>query len=203
VIHFDPGYTGYFKNQGIPVNTFEEKAGLVLISHFHKDHLQPEALDRIVECDTQIIAPESCMDRINRKFTAVKPGDQLFWRKVKIKSVNAYNTTDGHSVRKVHHKGLFVGYLVYLEDKCVYFAGDTDYIPEMSKLGQVDIAFLPVGGTFVMDIEEAAKAAIKISPHMVFPMHQSGNDPGTYKRKLADQSHLEVIVLKAGEKITI
>jgi L-ascorbate metabolism protein UlaG (beta-lactamase superfamily) len=64
VIYFDPGYTGYFKNQGIPPGALEDKADLVLISHFHKDHLQPEALEMITAKDSVILAPGSCTGRI-------------------------------------------------------------------------------------------------------------------------------------------
>ena len=204
VIHFDPGYTGYFKNQGIPLDEVEDKANLILISHFHKDHLQPEALERIANANTLIIAPESCVKRIKNKVVCIiKPGDVLTVGEVRIKAVDAYNTNEGHSTRKVHHKGAFVGYLVYLEDKLIYFAGDTDYIPEMKNLGKVDIAFLPIGGTFVMDDEEAVQAALSINPKIVIPMHQSHSDPNIFKKELLLKSDAEVLILDVGEEAII
>jgi L-ascorbate metabolism protein UlaG (beta-lactamase superfamily) len=203
VIHFDPGYTGYFKNQGIPLEEIEDRADLILISHFHKDHLQPEALDRIADEDTLIVAPESCVKRIKHGVTCVKSGDFLSFGEIKIKIVDAYNTEEGHSTRKVHHKGAFVGYLIYLEGKWIYFAGDTDFIPEMHDLGKIDIAFLPVGGTFVMDSEEAVKAAMLIHPQTVIPMHQANHDPNIFKEALLSKSKLDVVVLNVGEKAII
>jgi L-ascorbate metabolism protein UlaG (beta-lactamase superfamily) len=203
VLHFDPGYTGYFQNQGIPLNEISEKAGLVLITHFHKDHLQPEALERIVDEKTVVIASVGCVDRIQSQVTLVKPGDSLKVGGIMIKAVEAYNTPEGHSTRKVHHKGDFVGYLVCLDDIRIYFAGDTDYIPEMKNLGQVDIAFLPIGGTFVMDIEEAVNAVDTINPRKVIPMHQAKNAPEAFKKKVLSKSGSEVILLNTGEKINI
>ena len=110
IIHFDPGYTGYFKNQGIPINELKEKADIVLISHYHKDHLQQEALDRIIKKDTIVIAPKDCANRINANtIKFVKPGDSFNVEDIRIIALDAYNTQEGHSTRKVHHKGDFVG----------------------------------------------------------------------------------------------
>jgi L-ascorbate metabolism protein UlaG (beta-lactamase superfamily) len=200
IIHFDPGYTGYFQNQRIPLQELEDKADLILISHFHKDHLQPEALEKIVNEDSKILAPQSCTDRIKYRFTCIKPGDFQNFGEIKIKAVDAYNTDEGHSTRKVHHKGAFVGYQVYLDGKWIYFAGDTDFIPEMSGLGKTDIALLPIGGTFVMDIEEAVKATLLINPKLIIPMHQSKNDPNVFKNNLLSKFSVEVRVLGIGEK---
>jgi L-ascorbate metabolism protein UlaG (beta-lactamase superfamily) len=112
VVHIDPGYTGYFKNQGIPLEALEQKANLILISHFHKDHLQPEALERICTEETRIIAPKSCAGKIKQPFLGVEPGDEISAAETNIKVVDAYNTPDGHSTRKVHHKGVFAGYTI-------------------------------------------------------------------------------------------
>jgi len=203
VVHFDPGYAGYFKNQGIPLDEINGFADVILISHFHKDHLQPEMLEKIANENTQIVAPISCTKRIKNKMTVIKPGDLLTVNQIQINVVDAYNTIEGHSTRKVHHKGDFVGYIVDLDDKRIYFAGDTDYIMEMRNLGRIDVAFLPVGGTFVMDIEEALRAALTINPRIVFSMHESDKDPQVFKKKLALKSNLEVIALNVGEKVII
>ena len=201
IIHFDPGYTGYFKNQGIPINELKEKADIVLISHYHKDHLQQEALDRIIKEDTIVIAPKDCANRINANtIKFVKPGDSFNVEDIRIIVLDAYNTQEGHSTRKVHHKGDFVGYLINMNNKSIYFAGDTDLIPEMRGLGDVDIAFLPIGGTFVMDIEEASDAVCVIKPRVVFPMHQSKKDPRVFKRKVSVKSDSKVIILEVGDK---
>jgi len=204
VIHFDPGYAGYFENQGIPENELAEKADLVLVSHFHKDHLQAEALNRIVDADTIIIAPESCANRIDHEITIIKPNEKLTAKGIQIKAIDAYNTPEGRSTRKVHHKGDFVGYLVSLEGKIIYHAGDTDLIPEMGTLGNVDIAFLPIGGTYVMDAAEAVQAVKVINPAIVIPMHEARNDLTAFEKEVTKTTDSgSAMILTCGETIGI
>lgn len=184
IIHFDPGYTGYFENQGIPMYELNEKADYIFISHFHKDHLQTKAIDLIAKDVTKIFAPDSCAKRINRKISIVKPGEQIEFEFLNISTVDAYNTPDGNSTRKVHHKGQFVGYIIEINKTRIYHAGDTDFIPEMKTFKNIDIAFLPIGGTFVMDIIEAIKAVQTIKPKIVIPMHQSKNNLNDFKTEI-------------------
>ena len=200
IIHFDPGYVGYFSNRGIPLAELEEKADIILISHFHGDHLKPEALEMIVKKETVILAPTSCADAIPFKTTFIKPGDSLGIGDIKITAVHAYNTPEGHSTRKFHSKGDCVGYLADFYGRRVYFAGDTDCIPEMSAFGEVSIALLPIGGTYVMDIEEAAEAVSVIKPETVIPMHQSSSSPELFRKEVNANSDTKVIILGVGEK---
>jgi L-ascorbate metabolism protein UlaG (beta-lactamase superfamily) len=203
VIHFDPGYTGYFKNQGIPSAEVEEKADIILISHQHKDHLQPEALALIAGEATKIIAPLSCFDEIRYMYTIIEPNESVAIGRIKVTSVDAYNTRSGHSTRKVHHKGKAVGYLVDIGYRRIYFAGDTDLIPEMRKLGKVDIAFLPIGGTFVMDIDEAVQAVRIIKPSIAIPMHQSKNDQQEFLEKVCLDSDSKALIVGVGETVEV
>jgi len=102
IIHFDPGYAGYFKNQGIPLDELKEKADIVLVSHYHKDHLQQEALDRIIKKGTIVIAPKSCVNRINaNNIKFIKPGDSFYVEDIKIIAVDAYNTEELHDSEKL------------------------------------------------------------------------------------------------------
>ena len=204
ILHFDPGYAGYFQNQRIPLDELKKKADIVFVSHCHKDHLQQEALNRIIKQDTVIVAPIKCASRINSKnLRIVQPGDSLEFTEIGITVVNAYNTQEGHSTRKVHHKGDFVGYLINLKGKSLYFAGDTDLIPEMKDLGKVDIAFLPIGGTFVMDIEEAVAAVCVIDPNITFPMHQSNENLQIFKSAVKSKSGSRIVTLEVGDKTTV
>lgn len=210
VIHIDPGYAGYFKNQGIPNSELKDKAELVLVTHFHKDHLQPEALFKIRKSGTVILAPEMCDERIEGEFKIVKPGDELTEDDLNIKNISvkvthAYNTPEGNSTRKAHHKGDGVGYLVNLKGKTIYHAGDTDLIPEMQELGKVDVALLPIGGTFTMDIEEAVEAAFTIKPQIIIPMHVRDADPEHFKDRVEKiyKSDIKVIPLDPGEEYTL
>jgi len=86
IIHFDTGYTGYFENQGIPLDELKEKAVIVLVSHYHKDHLQQEALDRIIKKDTIAFAPSKCANTINfNSIRLVKTGNSFNFEDIKIK----------------------------------------------------------------------------------------------------------------------
>jgi len=118
---------------------------------------------------------------------------------IKIKAVEAYNTEQGNSTKKVHHKGDCVGYLITSEGKTIYHAGDTDFIPEMRELRDIDVALLPIGGTFTMDIQEAVEAAIAIKPKVVIPMHNFKADPQEFKDKVEARSDIKVVPLKISE----
>ncbi|MFB0957449.1 MAG: MBL fold metallo-hydrolase [Clostridiaceae bacterium] len=110
---------------------------------------------------------------------------------------------ESHSTRKVHHPGDGVGYLIQSPDWFVYFAGDTDRIPEMKELGSPDLAMLPIGGTFVMDPEEAAQALEWIRPRWVIPMHESKEDPAIFEQIVRSRSDVAVLRLKPGETVEV
>jgi len=99
----------------------------------------------------------------------------------------------------VHHKGDCVGYLITLKGKTIYHAGDTDFIPEMKELRDIDVALLPIGGTFTMDIQEAVEAAIAINPYVVIPMHHLKANPQEFKKKVEAKTNIKVVPLKIGE----
>ena len=199
VIHFDPGFAGFFENRGIPAAQLEAKADLVLISHFHKDHLQPEALRRIIKKETLVVSPPGFENAYGLRCIALQPGGFLEHEGVSLKAVYAYNTSQGHSRVKLHRRGENNGYLLLAGGRCVYFAGDTDCIPEMSGLGAVDIALLPIGGTYVMDAGEAAEAVKAIAPRLVVPMHQSSADMNRFKLAVEKSAATPVTVLETGE----
>jgi L-ascorbate metabolism protein UlaG (beta-lactamase superfamily) len=199
IIHIDPGYAGYFKTQGIPESELKDKADLILVTHSHKDHLQPEALSKICSSDTIVLAPENCAKRIERNLKIIKPEDELTFEDIKIKVVDAYNTPEGNSTKKFHHKGNGVGYLITLEGKTIYHAGDTDFIPEMEEFGNVAVALVPIGGTFTMDMEEAVDAIMTIKPKIVIPMHMKNADPEEFKKIVEEKSDIKVIPPEIGK----
>lgn len=203
IIHFDPGYSGYFHKQYIPEEELRRKADYLLITHPHKDHLQPAALEKTLSNTTRIIASKSCQGKIGRPFHAVQPGDRLRVGELTIQAIPAYNTVDGSSTRKMHVRGEFVGFLVQVGGWRLYFAGDTDFIPEMKNLGYIDIAFLPIGGTFVMDWQEAVRAAMVIRPSFVLPMHESHANPALFLEEIKRRSTIKSAFLRVGESVTL
>jgi L-ascorbate metabolism protein UlaG (beta-lactamase superfamily) len=156
VVYTDP----FHVPEGLP------KADLVLISHDHFDHCSPEDLDRIKKNDTVFVAIAACQKQLSGDVKIVKPGDKLKVQGVEIEVVPAYNTDkDFHPKAQGH-----VGYVFTLGGQRIYFAGDTDHIPEMKDI-KCDIALLPVSGTYVMTAEQAVEAARDIGARVVIPMH--------------------------------
>ncbi len=174
------------------------KADIILVTHHHQDHIKTATLNRLAKRNTRIFAPSKCAELIGRPFEEVKPNDEHDVGEIKIKAVYAYNTEAGHSTRKVHHKGECVGYLLTIDGKTIYHAGDTDVIPEMKEFGKVDMAFLPIGGTFTMDIQEAVQATSIIKPIIVVPMHFLKANPDTFKKETN-----KAVVLKTGESFDL
>ncbi|HEY59355.1 MAG TPA: hypothetical protein G4N92_01520 [Anaerolineae bacterium] len=130
----------------------------------------------------------------------IKPGDKLDIAGAQIEAVHAYNIKRCRpSGRLWHIKGDGVGYILTIEGKKIYHAGDNEFIPEMRNLGHIDLALLPIDGTFTMSIKEAAKAAIAIKPSVVIPMHNQKSDPNESKDELESMSNIKIIVLQPGE----
>jgi L-ascorbate metabolism protein UlaG (beta-lactamase superfamily) len=212
IIYIDPAYLKtYFKNYPKkiefsswpdPIDGLPEelpKADLILVTHHHKDHCKRVTVERLRRPDTLVIAPKRCVKELGQDIRIIKPGERLSLDKVVIEAVRAYNTDQGSSIRKQHKKGEGVGYLVEIEGRTIYHAGDTDLIPEMRELGHVDVALLPIGGKFTMDLGEAVESAIAINPEVVIPMHRFDTDPRKFADELETISDITSIPLDIGE----
>jgi L-ascorbate metabolism protein UlaG (beta-lactamase superfamily) len=153
----------------------KDAADIIFITHEHHDHCSPEDVQKILQPDTIIVAPADCAD-------------------IEIEVVPAYNTN-----KQFHTKDMgWVGYIFAVNNKRLYLAGDTDFIPEMKTLRNIDIALLPVSGTYVMTAEEAAEAALTIRPKTAIPMHYgtivgSRKDAEIFAEKL--RGKVDVIIL--------
>jgi L-ascorbate metabolism protein UlaG (beta-lactamase superfamily) len=142
------------------------KADLILISHSHGDHLSPADIRKIQKEETVIIAAGDAAAQLSGDVRALKPGEKVTVQGVTIEAVPAYN------IGKPYHPKAndWIGFILTVEGKRIYYGGDTDLIPEMKDI-KADILILPVGGTYTMTAREAAEAADLIRPEAVIPIH--------------------------------
>ncbi len=173
----------------------KDLADIILITHDHYDHLSVDDLKKVQGPNTVIIAPPDCAKKITGNVRIIKPGDKINVSGVEIEAVPAYNTN-----KQFHTKDKnWVGYIFTSNNQRIYIAGDTDYIPEMKTFKDIDIALLPVSGTYVMTAEEAIQAALDIKPKIAIPMHYGSivGDKNDAKR-FADglKGKIDVIILE-------
>jgi L-ascorbate metabolism protein UlaG (beta-lactamase superfamily) len=176
-----------------PAGTYDwaslPKADLILITHEHGDHASSATVAKIRKTETQIVANAGAA----RQFpgaTVMKNGDERELLGIGIQAVPSYNV-----VRKSYHpKGRDNGYVLTFNDVRAYLAGDTEAIPEMADLQEIDIAFLPINLPFTMPPSEAATAARMFKPRILYPYHQGTSDPEELKELLSDLEETEVRV---------
>lgn len=179
---------------------YNEKADIILASHSHTDHCEPSKVKEATGDGTVVVAPADCAEKIGAPVRSLKPGEKAEFGEVTVKAVEAYNVKRFRSPGvPFHPKGLGVGYIVKAEGKKVYHVGDSDYIPEMDGLKDIDVLLIPSGGTYTMDAEDAAEATVAINPKIAVPVHIWDTDPGEYKKKVEAASGVKVMILKPGD----
>jgi L-ascorbate metabolism protein UlaG (beta-lactamase superfamily) len=179
--------TIYIDPYDIPEGADLEKADYIFVTHDHFDHLDFKAIKKLSTEKTTVVIPQGCSVEGHSTCT-LELGRKEKLDGIVVETVPAYNID-----KKFHPKGQYVGYIIEMDGVRIYHAGDTDYTPEMKNVN-ADIALIPVGGTYTMDIEDAKKAVSEMNVKHVIPMHY-GAIPDTE----ADVSKLEsdkVVVLK-------
>jgi len=151
-------------------------ADLILITHGHYDHFSPRDVELLSHDRTWLVGPHAVAERVAGSVVAIGPEqvveDELV-RGVEVRAVAAYNTSKRDPDGNLFHprEAGFVGYDLNVRGERLYHSGDTDVIPEMDTVTGVDLALLPVSGTYVMTPGEAAEAARRIQPGLAVPMH--------------------------------
>jgi len=179
VIHVDPvaEYSDYSK---MP------KADLVLVTHEHFDHLDPEAIRAVSRPGTEILMSSSCRAKMPSG-TVMANGDTRTAKGIPVQAVPAYNL-----VKDYHPKGVGNGYILTLGKRRLYVAGDTENTPEMKGLKGIDIAFLPMNLPYTMTPEMVADAALAFRPKILYPYHYGETDTGKLTKLLASAPDIEV-----------
>ena len=174
-------------------------ATLVLVSHSHHDHYSPEDILKVSGPDAKLIASADIVAK-EKVGEAIIPGLVIELEDVQIRGVAAYNPE-----KAFHPKtNNWVGFLIEIGSKQIYYAGDTDLTEEIKNLKYIiDVALLPVGGTYTMNAEEAAEATKYIKPALAIPYHW-GDIIGSQEdaEKFAALAGCEVKILEAGESIS-
>ena len=150
------------------------KADYIFVTHEHHDHLDSAAIATLTKPETQLITNQRCSEMLGYG-TVMANGDRLVlndW--LSVEAVPAYNTTEGHL--QFHPKGRDNGFILTIDGLRIYIAGDTEDIPEMADIKDIDIAFLPCNQPYTMTVEQLVKAAKTVKPKVLFPYHYGQTD---------------------------
>jgi L-ascorbate metabolism protein UlaG (beta-lactamase superfamily) len=176
VIIIDPAKPANFA--GLP------QADLILITDIHGDHMDPDLLKAESKADTQIIAPAAVAKTVTTA-KVIGNGETTTWGDWKIEAIPMYNMKRGPKEGTFFHdKGRGNGYVLTYGGKRFYFSGDTENIPEMRALKNIDVAFVCMNLPYTMTPDEAADAVKAFHPKVVIPYHYKGQDTAVFKKDL-------------------
>jgi L-ascorbate metabolism protein UlaG (beta-lactamase superfamily) len=171
------------------------KADLILITDIHGDHMDPDSIKDLSKSDTGIFAPPAVVATVTAG-KAIANGETKTWGGWTIEAIPAYNLKRGPTPGKLFHdKGRGNGYVLSYGGKRFYFSGDTEGVPEMRALKNIDVAFVCMNLPYTMPPEEAADAVKAFHPKVVIPYHYRGSDLAVFQKGL-EGTGIEVRLLE-------
>ncbi|MBN1240368.1 MAG: MBL fold metallo-hydrolase [Gammaproteobacteria bacterium] len=187
VVYVDP-VGGAATFEGLP------RPDLILVTDVHGDHMDAETLAAVAEDGTRIVAPQAVADELPEdlrgRVEVLANGDETEVLGIGIEAVPMYNLTEGRL--DYHQKGRGNGYVATFAGTRVYIAGDTEDIPEMRALEDIDVAFVPFNLPYTMTEEQAADAVREFAPDIVYPYHYRGSDVDRFAELVGEDSGVEV-----------
>jgi len=191
-VYIDPvGGSNAFKGKKQP--------DLILITDIHGDHFSLETLEELNTDKAKIIVPQAVADKIPEQFTpqldVLNNGDSKERFGITVEAIPMYNLRE--EALKFHSKGRGNGYVLNMGDKRIYFSGDTEDIPEMRALKNIDRAFVCMNLPYTMTEESAADAVLEFKPKQVFPYHYRG------RPKVSDVAKFKSLVNKGSSEIEV
>ena len=169
---------------------------MILLTHEHRDHLDLKALDSLRTDKTKIILTKNCAQKVKGGII-MQNGDVKTVDGLKIEAVPAYNLVHMRSEGvPFHPKGNGNGYVITFGDIRIYVAGDTENIPEMKQLKDIDVAFLPMNLPYTMTPEMVADAARAFKPKVLYPYHYGKTDPSKLVELMKDTPEIEIRIRK-------
>ena len=171
------------------------KPDIILITDIHGDHLNMKTLDGIDTKNAQFIVPQAVADKMPEKYkkqlTILNNGQSIHRLGFYISAIPMYNLPENEDSR--HTKGRGNGYIINIGGKNIYISGDTEDIPEMRVLQDIDVAFICMNLPYTMDIYQASSAVLEFKPKIVYPFHYRGADVEEFKKIVNDgDSNIEV-----------
>ena len=162
----------------------QPKADLILITDIHGDHMDPSSIASVSKSGTEIIASTAVTKTVTNA-TPLANGQSKSWQGWTIEAIPAYNLKRGPEPGKLFHdQGRGNGYVLTYGGKRFYFSGDTEGVPEMRALKNIDVAFVCMNLPYTMPPEEAADAVKAFHPKIVIPYHYRGSDLSVFKKGL-------------------
>ena len=169
-IYADPNGAENFKGLAAP--------DIILITDIHGDHFDVKTLEAVKKATTILVVPQVVADKLTGAdkdhLVVLKNGDKTSQIGISINAIPMYNLPE--SPTAMHTKGRGNGYVLGIGGKRIYLSGDTQGIPEMRSLRDIDVAFVCMNLPYTMDINEAADAVLAFSPKIVYPYHYRGQN---------------------------